>query len=69
MRWVWLTIIVVSGTPVALVAVALNPFTVLVLGVERWREWIAQFHPQRRRVVFSTAVFAFSLGVYVAHYH
>jgi hypothetical protein len=69
MRWAWLAIIVSSGLPVALVALVLNPFTVLALGPERWRELLERFYPQRRRVVFSAAVFAFSIGVYAAHYH
>lgn len=68
MRYVWIAIIAVSAAPLVYVAWLANPFAVLVLGVDWWRERMARLSPYRWRILFLICVCAFSVAVYTAKY-
>ena len=68
MRFVWLGIIAVSAVPLVYVAWLFNPLTILVLGVEWWRDRIVRLHPYRFWILFLMLVCAFSIAVYAARY-
>ena len=69
MRFVWIGIIVVTGTPLAGVILFANPVVVLVLGIDRWRQQVVQpLVPHRWRLLFLIVVCAFASAVYLVHY-
>jgi hypothetical protein len=68
MRWVWVAIMVVSGAPVLYVAAVMNPLSIVIAGVDWWRDQLIRLAPYRFRIAFAALVFAFSLGVYLARY-
>jgi hypothetical protein len=67
-RYAWIAIIAVSAAPLAYVAFLANPFLVIVLGVDRWREQMARLSPYRWWILFLICVCAFSVAVYTARY-
>jgi hypothetical protein len=68
MRYVWVGVIAVSGAPVVYVGMLLNPFCVLLFGIEWWRERVVRLHPYRWWILFSILVCAFSVAVYTIKY-
>jgi hypothetical protein len=68
MRWIWLAIVLVTAAPVVLLSAVMNPFMILVLGVEWWQDWLRRLNPYRWQLAFSTLVFVFSLAVYASRY-
>jgi hypothetical protein len=67
-RYVWLAILVVSGAPLVLVGFVMNPLFLLIGGFQWWLGWMARLRPVRWWIVFSAAVFALSLVIYVGRY-
>ena len=68
MRYLWIAIIAASAAPLLYVGMLVNPFFVVFLGIDGWRERMARLHPYRRWIVFLVAVCAFSVAVYTARY-
>jgi hypothetical protein len=58
----------VSAVPLLLAGVLLNPVFLLVLGIDWWRGWLQRLYPYRWWIVFSGAVFVFSLAVFTIAY-
>jgi hypothetical protein len=67
-QYLWLTIIVVSLAPVALLSVLLNPLMFMLLGADAWRDRVARLHPLRWWIVLSLAVGAFATTVYAVNW-
>jgi len=67
-QYVWLTIIVLSLVPVAVVGFMLNPIVFWVLGREAWRDRLIRLHPYRWWFVFFLAIFGTAMTVYTVSY-
>ena len=69
MRYAWIAIIVLSGTPLAGVILLANPIVLLVLGIDRWREQVvARLVPYRWWLLFLIVVCAFASVVYAVRF-
>jgi drug/metabolite transporter (DMT)-like permease len=67
-QYVWIAIIVASGLPLLFIGWLMNPLSLLINGIQWWRDSIERLHPHRWWIVFLILVFAFSVAVYTLHY-